>query len=314
MTAPAGMAGGSFARQVKGEILSHEPPRGCCAVAFAYGIACFGRSFGKSGLVLYTEMSAAAQYAKRVFASLDVAGKVYARGSEDSRIYEFAVTEPEQVRRMLALFGHDGGPGALRINSRNFACEQCAHHFAAAAFLACGTITNPQREYNLEFGAGRYHLAQDFAALLTGRGFLPKCTVRKGSHIVYFKASEQIEDMLTFMGAPAAAMEIMGTKVLKDFRNKANRLTNCETANIDKAVAASAATLEAIGALRAARALDALPEPLCEAARLREEYPDLSLKELAARFDPPLSKSGLSHRIKKLEQLAKDLRERNEHV
>lgn len=126
---------------------------------------------------------------------------------------------------MLALFGHTGEEPSLRINSRNFTCEHCVSAFVAAAFLCCGTITNPQREYNLEFLSVRYNLILDFEALLLGHGFAPKHTRRKGSNVLYLKASEQIEDLLTFMGASGAALEIMNLKVYKDFRNKANRIT-----------------------------------------------------------------------------------------
>lgn len=303
----------SFSQQVKKEILARDLPKNCCAVAAAYGIACFGKYFDAHGVVLHTEQSAVAQYAKRLFARVGIEGKVYVKGKEDSRIYEFAVKEPAQVDKMLALFGHDGREPALRINSKNFFCDHCVNSFTAAAFLCCGTMTNPEREYNLEFLTGRYNLAQDFSALLTGWGFSPKYVVRKGAHVVYFKASEQIEDLLTFMGAQNAALEIMNLKVFKDFRNKANRITNCETANIDKTVAASSTTLRAIALLRGRHALDTLPDSLREAARLREENPDLALKELAALFDPPLSKSGLSHRMKKLEELARAIEERAQH-
>jgi hypothetical protein len=212
----------------------------------------------------------------------------------------------------LQQFGHTGSEPSLRINSQNFVCEHCVGAFVASAFLCSGTITNPEKEYNLEFLSGRYQLMRDFSALLMGHGFAPKLTRRKGCNVLYFKASEQIEDMLTFMGASGAALQIMNLKVYKDFRNKANRITNCETANIDKTVAASSQTLEAIAFLREQGALDALPEPLRQAAAMREEYPDLSLKELAQQFSPPLSKSGLSHRMKKLEQLAKEQKERSQ--
>ena len=192
--------------------------------------------------------------------------------------------------------------------------------FVAAAFLCCGTITNPQREYNLEFLSVRYNLILDFEALLMGHGFAPKHTRRKGSNVLYLKASEQIEDLLTFMGASGAALEIMNLKVYKDFRNKANRITNCETANIDKTVSASGENMRSqiqdyiADAARAKLAEDkakAENEVLRrEAAALREQNPDLSLKELAGLVRPPLSKSGLSHRMKKLEQTAESLKER----
>lgn len=307
------MRGMSFSLTVKKEILSRELPKDCCAVAAAYAVACFGKYFDEKGVVLHTEQSAIAQYVKRLYARVGLQGKVYVKGKEESRLYEFAVKEPAEVDKLLALFGHTGRETTLRINSKNLLCDHCINSFVATAFLCSGTITNPAREYNLEFLTSRYNLAQDFSALLKGHGFLPKYVRRKGANVVYFKASEQIEDLLTFMGAQSAALEIMNLKVFKDFRNKANRITNCETANIDKTVEASAETLRAIRFLREQNALDTMPQPLRQAAVLREENPDLSLKELAALFEPPLSKSGLSHRMKKLEQLASRLRERSPH-
>lgn len=298
----------SFSQDVKKEILAHEPDSECCAAA-AYGFACFGKTFGPHGMAFSTELPAVARYAKTVFARAGVIGRLRPKSGE-SGAYEFYVQDPEEVRRMLALFGHTGDEPNLRINARNFGSERCVNAFTAAAFLCCGTITNPQREYNLEFVSPRYHLTLDLEALLLGRGFAPKHIRRKGSNVLYFKASEQIEDMLTFMGASGAALEIMNLKVYKDFRNRANRITNCETANIDKTVSASGQTLGAIAYLKRQGAFQTLPEPLQNAALLREKYPDLSLKELAEHAQPPISKSGLSHRMKKIEQLAQSLRER----
>lgn len=302
----------SFSQDVKKEIMAHEVEARCCPAA-AYGIACFSKRFDVEGIVLHTEQLAVAQYAKSIFGRIGITGKIFVRGSEKTRTYQFAVREAQELEKALTLFGRTGSEPSLRINSVLLASESSIHAFTASAFLCCGTITNPQREYNLEFLSTRYRLILDFEALLTGHGFSPKHTRRKGFNVLYFKASEQIEDMLTFMGAQNAALEIMNLKVYKDIRNKANRITNCETANIDKTVCASGQTLSAIDYLRRHGALDTLPEPLRDAARMREEYPDVSLKELAGKFQPPLSKSGLSHRMKKLEQTAHALRERTEH-
>lgn len=302
----------SFSQNVKKEILAHEPDGDCCAAA-AYGFACFGKVFGAQGSVFYTEQPAVARYAQNVFARAGVIGRIQPKGGAESGAWEFSVQQPEEVRRMLALFGHTGDEPNLRINDRNLSSERCVSAFAAAAFLCSGTVTNPQREYNLEFISPRYYLIHDLEALLMGRGFAPKYIRRKGLNVLYFKASEQIEDMLTFMGASGAALEIMNLKVYRDLRNKANRITNCETANIDKTVSASGQTLAAIRCLKQHGAFETLPLQLREAAQLRETYPDLSLKELAQRAHPPISKSGLSHRMKKLEQAAQQLRERAKH-
>ncbi len=301
----------SFSQTVKREILSHTPQSACCTKAAAYGLACFGKYFDAKGLIIHTEQSAVAQYAKKIFAALDIAGKVYATGKESSRIYEFAIKDTQEIDKLFALFSRAKTDISININSANFTCEHCVSAFLASAFLCVGTITNPEREYNLEFVTNKHRLSQDLCALLKGHDFLPGSTVRKGSNIVYFKASEQIEDLLTFIGASGAALEIMNLKVYKDFRNKANRITNCETANIDKMVAANSQTLTAIETLRKYGKLETLPATLREAAQKRLEFPDISLKELAACFEPPLSKSGLSHRLRKLEEMARDCLAKN---
>ena len=144
-----------------------------------------------------------------------------------------------------------------------------------------------------------------------GHGFAPKHTRRKGSNVLYLKASEQIEDLLTLRsGASGAALEIMNLKVYKDLRNKANRITNCETANIDKTVSASGQTLEAIAYLKKRGASKRCPRRFGKPPPCGSKTRSLSLKELAGLVRPPLSKSGLSHRMKKLEQTAESLKER----
>lgn len=303
----------SFSQDVKKEITARELPRGCCAIAAAYAVACFGKYFDARGIVLQTEQESVARYAKKVLERAGIVGNVTAKGREESPIYEFAVKDEIQVRNMLAQFGHTGSETTLRIHSRNFHCEHCVSVFAATAFLCSGTMTNPEKEYNLEFLSPRYNLLKDFEALLMGRGFSPRHTMRKGANVLYLKASEQIEDLLTFMGASGAALEIMNMKVYKDFRNKANRIANCETANIEKTVMANFTALQAIACLEEHGMMESLPQPLREAAALRKEMPEAGLKELAAQFSPPLSKSGLSHRFKKLEQIANEVKERAAH-
>ena len=300
----------SFSQEAKKEIVSKELPKGCCAEAAAYAVACFGKYFDARGIVLHTELCGIAQYVKKTLERAGVQGSVVVKGRTENPVYEFAVKDEAQVQKMLALFGHTGMETNLRINSRNFHCKHCVNAFVATAFLCCGTMTNPEKEYNLEFLSPRYNLIKDFEALLMGRGFSPRHTQRKGGNVLYLKASEQIEDLLTFMGASGAALQIMNPKVYKDFRNKANRIANCETANIEKTVVANQATIQSIRFLEKHGALEHLPQPLREAAALRLEMPEISLKDLAAQFNPPLSKSGLSHRMKKIEQIAAAMMER----
>lgn len=304
----------SFSQDVKKEIAARDLPKNCCAVAAGYAIACFAKYFDANGIVLHTEQISVAKYAQKVMERAGIPGKIDVKEREESCLYEFSVKDPQAVEKLLRLFGHLGDEPNLRINSHNFTCEHCVVAFVSTAFLCCGTMTDPRKEYNLEFVSNRYHLMHDFEALLMSRNFTPRHTGRKGANVLYLKASEQIEDLLTFMGASGAALEIMNMKVYKDFRNKANRITNCETANIDKIVAANGTTLSAIAFLEKHNALETLPQQLRTAAQLRCAYPDLGLKELALQFEPPLSKSGLSHRLKKIEQIAKSMAERVSHV
>lgn len=215
---------------------------------------------------------------------------------------------------MLECFGHTGREASLRINPQNLVCGQCVGWFVAVAFLCGGTATDPQKGYNLEFCTARRNLARDFEALLAEHEFAPRRTLRKGTGVVYVKASEQVEDLLTFMGATGASLELMNSKIYKDIRNMTNRLTNCETANMDKTAVAGAQTARAIRYLQQQGVLEALPEPLRQAAALRMQYPEYSLAQLAAAFEPPISKSGLSHRLKKLEDTARRMQERKQHA
>ena len=128
---------------------------------------------------------------------------------------------------------------------------------------------------------------------------------RGGCQVTYYKNSAQIEDLLTLMGAPQAAMAMMNAKAEKDLRNGVNRRVNCESANLDKAVDAAQDQLEAIRRLYAAGAVEGLSPQLKETIVLRETYPELTLSQLAAEFDPPITKSCLNHRLRKLMELSR---------
>ena len=147
--------------------------------------------------------------------------------------------------------------------------------------------------------------SQDVAALLPEAGFEPKQTTRKSNYVTYFKPSETIADFLTAVGAPLAAMEVMNAKLEKHLRGSVNRRVNCDSANLDKAVDAALLQVEAIQQYSAIHGLDALPDKLRETARLRAENPELTLAQLAALCDPPVTKSCLNHRLRKLMELAR---------
>ena len=304
----------SFSQDVKNEIVQKKITRECCALAASYGIACFGRYFDSKGLVLHTELLGVAQYAKRLFGICGVHGAIITKERPSGPLYEFKVDDPQEVDKMLKLFHCEEEQVSRHIDPRLIRCGHCFSAFVASAFLCCGTMTDPSKEYNLEFLCPRYNLAKDLEGILAEHEFTPRRTVRKGVNVIYVKASEQVADLLTFMGAGGAAMQIMDHKMFKELRNKTNRLNNCEMANIDKVVTANVAARRAIEYLQEKGDFDALPAPLRQAAQLRLDWPDLSLAQLVQKSPEPISKSGLSHRLKKLEQLADELRHRRNEV
>ena len=139
-----------------------------------------------------------------------------------------------------------------------------------------------------------------------------KIVERKGHYVVYLKEGSQIADMLRIMEAPLALMEFENIRILKEMRNSINRQVNCEAANLGKTISAAVKQVEDIKYICSTVGLDNIPESLAETARKRLEYPEAALKELGELMDPPLGKSGVNHRLKKLSELAEDLRSRKE--
>lgn len=295
----------SFSSEVKDELCA-QLPTGCCRTAMLYGMVQTGRAFSPAAVSLQTEHDGVAT----VYATLlrEVCGvQSLCRTRREGGFILLSVEEAAERTALLRRFGHMSGEVALRLNRANFECEDCAAAYLAGAFLACGAITNPETGYHLEFHLPHYNLSRDLLALLRELALSPKYMNRKGNQVIYFKESEQIEDCLTRMGATAAALELMGVKMVKDIRNNANRVTNCESANIDKTVAAAAVQLEAIRRIQAAGAMELLPPELQELAALRMDNPELSLRELGAALQEPISRSGVNHRLRRIQEFAESL-------
>ncbi len=180
--------------------------------------------------------------------------------------------------------------------------------FTAGVFLACGSVNDPSKEYHLEFACPDEGLASQLATLLHDIGVTAKTMIRRGQNIVYIKGSESIEDTLTFIGAPQCTLELMNMKIYKDIRNKANRIANCDAANIDKVVKAAMKQIEDIKLIDRAVGLDNLSDELREVAQLRLDNIDMSLQEIGETLSEPISRSGVNHRFKKLAKMAEELR------
>lgn len=299
----------SFSQEVKNEILRHRITKPCCNVAAAYAVACFGKYFDDRGVVLQTENEGVAQLAQKVYRRCGIQGQLLRKERPTGPVFEFSVKDAQEIQKMLELFGHTGREPTLRIRPEHFKCQKCAQTFIATAFLCCGTMTDPEKSYNLEFLSTRHYLSQQLEAMLAEHDFHPHRALRKGANTVYVKAANHIEDLLTFMGAGGAAMRIMDQRLYNEMRNKTNRLSNCETANLGKSVQAVVQVQMAIQRLKDAGALATLPEPLRQTAKMRMQYPDLPLAKLAQKMDPPVSKAGLSHRLKRIQEAAQRLQD-----
>ena len=299
----------SFAAEVKAELCRGKLTRKCCAQAEAYGVLLYCNQFTASQVRISTESTA---FAARLPALFHRAFQLsFDRTPEEGAAKQiFSITEPDKLSALWSAFGHEpAGTLAHHINFAVLEEEHCRLAFFRGAFLAGGSVTDPAKRYHLELSTPHLSVSRELRALLLECGFTPKETTRKANSITYFKQSEAIEDFLTAIGAPLAAMEIMNAKAEKDLRGSINRRVNCDAANLDKAVEAAQEQMEAIRRLQAAELLEQLPDKLQETAALRLEYPELSLSELAAEFDPPVSKSCMNHRMRRLMEEARESHE-----
>jgi len=185
----------------------------------------------------------------------------------------------------------------------------CKRAYLRGTFLAGGSISDPEKTYHLEITNHSMESAHEVSSLMKDFGLNPKIIKRKSSYITYLKEGEDLVDFLNITGAHAALLEMENVRILKEMRNNVNRLVNCETANLDKTVNASVRQIENIKYISEHIGFDKLPKGLREIAELRLKYRDASLKELGEMLDPPLGKSGVNHRLRKLDRLVQQDRE-----
>lgn len=176
------------------------------------------------------------------------------------------------------------------------------------AFLLCGSVSSPEKNYHMEMVFADEKLAKDIGSAMSDSGFNAKFITRKKSTVVYLKGAEEIADFLTFIGASSSILNFYDIKIIKEMRNNVNRAVNCETANIGKTVNAASRQLESIKIIEGKIGLRSLPDDLYEAACLRLAHPDMSLHDMADMCDPVISKSGLNHRFKRIDKIAGELK------
>ena len=286
----------SFSKKAKLEALDNMkyPKSICCKENFIRGY--FFNSEKLDGLTdvsVQPDVIKSTKIVKKILGDLEIDSygvtKEKETGKQTAKIY---ITEPESLDKLKA------------IHRKRLVCDKCAVAFMTGLFIKNGTVSDPTKEYQLEFKISDEDNAAKLLAGFYRLGFEFKIVQRRNNFVVYTRNSETIEDFLATIGAQSTCLEIMSNKVVKDIRNKINRITNCETANIAKSSKASREHLDAINHLIQTGNLELLSEDLQAVAYLKLDNPELSLAELADRAEPPLTKSSLNRRLKKLCELA----------
>ena len=299
----------SFSSNVKQELCRLPINRKLEAAAELYGILLYCNAFTADLVRITTESRDLADRLPRLMKK--VFGFSFDQEPEESAgKLLFVMESQEKIHKMFAQFGLSAARDVtLHVNYGMLEEDEERLAFLRGAFLSGGSVTDPTKRYHLEMTTSHYKVSRETCALLIECGFSPKELTRGGNNILYFKQSDYIEDFLTAIGAQVSAMGVMEAKVEKDLRNGVNRRVNCETANLTKVVDASMGQMAAIRALEEAGELDKLPGKLRETALLRKENPEATLQELAAMLEPPITKSAINHRMRKLLELARALEE-----
>ncbi len=191
----------------------------------------------------------------------------------------------------------------------------CKKAYLRGIYLGGGSLSAPEKSYHLELITHNDFFAQELATFINENYDLSaKCTPRKKNYIVYIKESEKIVDFLNIIGAHQSLLDYENVRIIKQMRNNVNRVVNCETANLNKTIEAAYEQMRKIHLIEATVGIDSLPEKLQDVAYLRMDNPEASLKELAEMMNPPVGRSGVNHRLKKIMEIAEDLEKRGEHL
>lgn len=276
-----------------------------------YGIFLFCKQFGKDSIHFQTESSGAAELFPQLVKSV-FSGEINLEKDEAKRgsgvLYSFVIKGEDDVKAVKELYRIKDEKEISLLNIVN----NSINAFMAGVFISCGSIIDPLKEYHLEFNVPTKLLCDDLSKILMSLGFGMKTVLRKNLYVIYSKDSEEIEDMMTFMGAQQSTLELMNIKILKDVRNKANRIANCDTANIDKVINASTKQLNDIHCIEENMGINKLSADLREIAEIRLENPELSLREIGEMLSKPLQRSGVNHRFRKISMIADELRNKKE--
>lgn len=307
----------SFSSEVKRELLAQTGRAGHCQTAelaaMLSGAGKIHREGGRMHITLVTENEQTAQRYVQLLAQAAGVSAAVTRAhhvqQKNKQSYFVDITEEGLIQKLFLLLKIVGRDGSLRehmtlADGLLLQKSCCKRAFLRGAFLTSGSMSDPKKSYHFEIVCGDHKKALQIQELFCSFGLDAKIAARKNHEIVYLKEGSQIVDALNIMGAHAALMDLENVRILKEMRNDINRRVNCETANINKTVSAAYRQQEAIRFLQQRGALQELPQQLQEIAGLRMEYPEAAIKELGTLCSPQVGKSGVNHRLRRLEETA----------
>lgn len=287
----------SFSQDQKAEIISQSVKATCCKRALVQGVLAARGYVDNEIISISVDTVETSEFIKEMI--LDV----YSKSAEE-------VTSNVGGRRKILSFSaksaikyiNDFAEDGLSYMEK---CPMCQSYFIRGIFLASGRVSDPMKQYSLEFSVGeRTNLLFDF---LSSLGLTPRISVKKNETLIYFRNSSMLEDFFALANMNQTAFDIMNAKINGELRNAANRIANCETNNIDRAVSASITQISLIEELVERGLIYLLPDELQQTAMFRMENRDMSLSQMAGAITPPISKSGLSHRLKKITEMAEKI-------
>ena len=295
----------SFSSDVKTELCRLHSQKKSLALAECYGLLLFGSRFDARELRLVTAQPELAAALPRLFHR--AFGLEFDELPDENAVGKrrFVIRAPEKLDRIFSAYGLDAASTlSLHVNYGVLEeeCERAA--FVRGAFLAGGSATAPDKGFHLELATPHLSVSRETRSLLLELGLEARESSRGGNALLYFKRADAIADFLTVVGATGASLAVQTAKIDKDMRNTITRRVNCDSANADKVVAAAQEQLEAIRRIVRSYGLEALPDALRDTALLRIANPEASLADLALLSSPPVTKSCLNHRLKKIVQLA----------
>ncbi len=290
----------SFSRKIKRELYRVEVREPCCIKSRFKGLILPGAAqITKNEIKVVSDNQDVIGCFVDLSRRLGIEASVKQSGDKNGK-YCAKLCDSVKVAQLLYDLDMLDGEGNVLLRAGKIKRVCCKREFLRGAFLGAGAVSDPNKNYALEISAPNKELCEDIIRVFSELGFSLSLTVRKKKYVAYVKNSEVIEDILALLGACSSQMELINIKIEKEIRNDANRNANGETSNLSRTINASVDQIRAIHKIRDTVGLDSLPDDLREIARLRLEYKDYSLTELGKLLNPPLTKSGVNHRLKKI--------------